>query len=201
LREPRLETEIDEAHEQAFRRMLDATFALDGLLATRMSAPAALARLRWVRAGRTALAAGLAIFVLYRALHEPDGIQAHSTVHHGPEVALRAIDHDTHTNWATPTGKVGTLELTLRPARPVSSLHLVASNPTWNDRAIESAYVEAFLGSRIVARVVANFPKPTGDHVEWSDVPLGGAKCDRIRIEVASFYGLSAAIAEVEIKP
>jgi hypothetical protein len=53
----------------------------------------------------------------------------------------------------------------------------------------------------IVARVVANFPKPTGDHVEWSDVPLGGAKCDRIRIEVASFYGLSAAIAEVEIKP
>jgi hypothetical protein len=159
-----------------------------------------LSRTRRVRLTWLGVALAAAVVVACWVTRRP-AVVAQSDAHVMNHDAMLAIDHDTRTSWATPDGQPAALELVFRSARPVDALHLLPSDPPSNGYAIERAHVELFLEGRRVAAVAATFPKPRLGVVEWADVAVGASACDRVRVEVTSFYGKAGAISEVEVSP
>jgi hypothetical protein len=198
---PVLEADTLPAHEELFRALIDALIAIETLAGPTLAAPSDLRRVSNVRIVSAVTGVVVAIALLVFWLHAPafsHAIASGQIATEGPE---RAIDGSPTTAWALPD-KVGQgwLDLTLGKPRAVRALHVLPSNPPWNDRAAKDTRIDALLDGVIVKSVDVSFPEPVGKDANWIDVTLDAPKSDHIRITVKSNYKASGAIGEVEIK-
>jgi len=197
---PELETDVRANDEEVFRAMIEATLEVERATGLALATPRDIAG---TRRGRRVTVIGLAavtVAVLGWWFHTP--LVVHATASGslpGSYAADNAVDDDVKTAWLLPDHQNGWLDLSFGKARSVGKLHLVPGNPPYNDRDVKDAHVTAYLSDRIVKTKGVTFPEPAGADAEWSDVPLD-TKCDRIRIEVRSYYKVGAGIAEVQVK-
>jgi hypothetical protein len=198
---PVLESDAKPADEELFRSLLDALIAIEDAAGISLSAPADLARIRTARITTAAVLGVVVLAALVFALRKPAFSHATASTQLQDYAPEKAIDGDPMTAWLTPD-RVGSgwLDLTLTSPRAVGTLHVLPSNPPWNDRTVRDARIEASLAGSVVKGIDFTFPAPTSKEPTWTDVPLDAPKCDHIRFIVKSNYGVSAGIAEVEIK-
>jgi hypothetical protein len=198
---PELEADAQPGDEETFRAMIAAALEIERLTGLGLAAPSDIAA---TRRARVSTAAGLAVFALVvfgwwvrtpLVLHATASSQQVG----GDFAPENAVDDDTKTAWLLPEKQTGWLDITVGKARSVNALHILTGNPPYNDRTAKEVHVDAYLADRVVKSTDATFPEPVGKEADWVDVPIG-AKCDRIRITVRSFFKNSAGIAEVQIK-
>jgi hypothetical protein len=198
---PTLETDTQPSNEALFRALIDALIAIEDSAGVSLAAPSDLRRIRNARVMTTSFLAVLGLALMWFALHKPAFSKAAASGQLADYAPEKAIDGDPNTAWLLPdhVGQ-GWLDLTLGKARSVGILHILASNPPWNDRDVKDAHIDALLDGVIVKSTDFTFPEPPGKDASWTDVPLDAPKSDHIRITVKSNYKVSAGIAEVEIK-
>jgi hypothetical protein len=110
--------------------------------------------------------------------------------------ADRAIDGDPNTAWTPKGGGQEWLEIRFRP-RSVRTLRIL-NGDTLPDRASKEVRVQFYLRDEVFPAGVQTFELQTP--AQWITFDVAGLKCDRVRVEVLSHYGSTAAIAEVEVK-
>jgi hypothetical protein len=195
------DVERDERNEDAaFWALHDEVVAIEREVGVYAALPESFRRLRWRRTLRVA-AACLFVLLVVRLVRsrERTVAAASATFHH--DVPEFVLDHDVRTNWALPNGQLGWIELRFTRPKAVKSLHVVANNPPYHNRGAKEVHVTGYMGDGSVMEKDFTFPAPPdGSDVVWSDVPLAGEQCDRVRIEVKSFAGLSASFAEIEAR-
>jgi hypothetical protein len=198
---PALESDAKPSDEELFRALVDALIAIEEAAGISLAAVTDLRRIRNARVTTVAVIAILGVALLVFLFHKPPFSHAVASAQLADYTPDKAIDGDPNTAWLTPD-RVGTgwLDLTLTRARSVGTLHILASNPPWNDRDVREAHIDALLAGNIVKSVDVTFPEPAGKDPSWTDVALDAPKSDHIRITVKSNYKVSAGIAEVEIK-
>jgi hypothetical protein len=198
---PELEVESRPDDEDTFRTLADAVIAVESEIGAHLAKPEQLARLR---RGRIAFAAATVVFLLGFAVWSgragPAIKEARASAQNGPDSADRAIDGNAKTNWGLPEGKRGWLDVILTSPRTVKKVRLIAYNSPYNNRFLKDVRVTAFLGEQPVQSMDYTFKAPpAGAEGVWSEIPLNAPKCDRVRIDVISYDGISGAISEIEI--
>jgi hypothetical protein len=199
---PTLEKETLPSHEAVFRDLIDALIAIEECAGISLAAPADLRRLRNARVTTSAIAGVVVLAGLYFWPHTPTFSKATASGQYseasGPE---KAYDGDTSSGWFLPDHvSQGWIDLTLGKPRAIKTVHLLASNPPYNDRDVKDARFDAMLGDVIVKSLDMSFPEPQGSDAHWTDVNLDAPTSDRLRITVKSNYKLGAGIAEIELR-
>jgi hypothetical protein len=199
---PSLESDAQPSHEPVFRTLIDSLIAIEDLASTSMATPKDLRHLRNVRLAATAFGLVIVLAGLGTALRKRAFASSSASGQHGPDTTSeKAYDGDTATGWFLPDRvSQGWIELELAKPRAVRVVHLLASNPPYNDRGIRDARLDALLGDVIVKSIDLTLPEPTGTDPNWNDVVLDAPKCDHLRITAKSNYKLGLGIAEIEIK-
>ena len=199
---PELESDATAADEETFRAIIDTLLAIEDRASLSLAAPSDLERIRNARITWAVAAGAVLLFLLIAAFRAPRFAHATASGQYGPDNGPeKAYDGDVATGWDLPdhVGQ-GWIDFELGKARPVRALHILPSNPPYNDRDIKDARIEAMLGEAIVKSIDLTFPEPTGQAARWSDVALDAPKCDHIRITAKSNYKLGLGIAEIELK-
>jgi hypothetical protein len=189
------------SHEETFRALIEALLAIEDCAGVSFAAPAELRRIRNARVtmaivGGTLFLAGL-IFWLYT----PMFAKATASGQYNDNAPEKAIDGNIATGWFLPDHvSQGWIDLTLGKMRPIKTVHILASNPPYNDRDIKDARIDAMLGDQVVKSLDMTFPEPQGKDPNWTDVNLDAPASDHLRISAKCNYKLGLGIAEVSIK-
>ena len=202
VRLPVLEADTLPSHDEVFRAIVDAIIAIEELAGVSLAAPADLRRIRSTRIAAAAFALVVVVAGTARALHTPAFSRAAASGQYdgesGPE---KAYDGEVGSAWILPDRvSQGWLELTLSKPRAIHAIHIVPSNPPYNDRDVKDARIDAMLEGVIVKSVDVTFPEPVGKEPSWNDVILDAPKCDHLRITAKSNYRQGVSIAEIELK-
>ncbi len=214
---PRTDADLADHHGQLYVEMLACAKRLTRALEDRTHAPAWLDRARRWRTG-TALAVVtvFAAFFVYELRFDPERFTVSASDYRTADVVEtwppeNAADRDEMSYWQIPEGQTGWLELTMTSPRDVTALRIMnghdvhADDQNRYDRrrfdyAARQIRIRAFSGDREVATVEHELRRIRA--LERETIPLEGARdVDRIRIEVESFWGVGAGLAEVEVLP
>jgi len=199
---PVLERDTQPAHEETFRALIEALIAIEDCAGVGLAAPADLRRIRNARV-TTAIVGGVIVVVgLFLWLHTPAFSKATASGQHDESAAPeKAYDGDTSTGWFLPDHvSQGWIDLTLGKPRAIKTIHILASNPPYNDRDVKDARIDAMLGDVIVKSLDMTFPEPPGKDPSWTDVNLDAPTSDHLRITVKSNYKLGVGITEISLK-
>ncbi len=198
---PELEADARPSDEETFRALIGAAVEIETVVGLGLAAPHDISATRRARVSTTVGLLLLTVVVLAWWFHTPLVLHATASAQFmGNYPAENVVDDNPKTAWLLPDKQTGWVDVTLGKPRWVGGLRIVSSNPPYNDRSVEKARIEAFAGDRIVKTADVTFREPpAGTEPDWTDVSLG-AKCDRVRINVQSFYKNAASIAEVQIK-
>jgi hypothetical protein len=196
---PELERDARPTDEDTFRTIIDALLAVEDRAGTMLVSPAEIGRLRAQRLVATGAIAVLGVAFLVWMFHVPMFSKATSSAQFAEFGPDNAIDGDVKTCWILP-GATGWLDLTLGKPRAVAALRVVSGNPPLNDRLVKDVHIEAFMNGAVVKALDFTFREPPGPDADWTTIPLGAPKSDRIRITVKSNYKLSPGLAEVQIE-
>ncbi len=112
----------------------------------------------------------------------------------------QASDGLSRTEWLLPQNQPGWLELAYPRARSLRAVRLRNSeNSYFHDRATKAFRLRAFSRGRVVASAAGEFT-PIEASRGWVTVPLVARDVTELRIDVESFYGLGAGLAEVDVE-
>jgi hypothetical protein len=193
---PKLDAAVARNQTASLRGLLRAQNALDRWLDVELLDRGGLLRLRrqrWVLAALILLApAGVGAFAR-AALY---GIHVRASSELDEQYAAdRAIDGDPDTAWTPAGGGEEWLELRF-PARRVHSLRIL-NGDTLPNHAAREVRAEFYLGDKVYPSGVRAFEAQYPPQLMQFDVD--GILCDRIRVVIASHYGVGGAIAEVNV--
>lgn len=155
------------------------------------------------RISRVALAVASALIVIsavYFFARTPRVLKATaSAVYDARYDAPNAVDGNDGSDWLLPDRTAGWIEIAVIPARKVSRVKLLnARNVPYNDRATHEFRVQSFSNGSEVKSVAGQFETYSAEP-SWRTVDVGGAKIDRIRIEVKSWHLSGGGLSEVEV--
>jgi hypothetical protein len=180
--------------------MIAATLEIERIVGLSLAAPREISSTRRARVATATVLGVLGLGLFAWWVHTPLVLHATASAQLvGNYAADNAIDDNTKTAWLLPDKQTGWIDVTFGKARSVGTVRIDSSNAPYNDRSTKDAHIEAFLADKLVKSADVTFKEPVGREPVWTDIGLG-AKCDRVRISVRSFYKNAAAIAEVQIK-
>jgi len=109
----------------------------------------------------------------------------------------KAVDGDQTTEWLTPEGKNGWLELDFaRPTKVVAISIVNARNAPYADRGTKKLEIELFAGTQRARRVEVKLEtESTGER----RIAIDGERITRVRLTAHSHYGHGAGFAEVRV--
>lgn len=213
---PRTDDDLADHHGQLYEEMLACARHLVRALEDRTHDPAWLERARRVRAAVALGVAALGVaFLVYELRFDPTPFTVSASGYRTGDIVEtwppeNAADRDEMSYWHLPAGETGWIELALSAPRDVEALRVMnahdvhADDQNRYDRrrfdfAARLVHVRAYAGDREVAHVERELR-----HIHALDretIPLEARGVDRIRIEIESFYGQGAGLAEVEVLP
>ncbi|MCA9607414.1 MAG: hypothetical protein KC619_17530 [Myxococcales bacterium] len=213
---PRTDDDLADHHGQLYTEMLACSTQLVRALEDRTHAPAWLEKARRVRAGTAlAIAALVGAFLVYELRFDPSPFTVSASGYRTADVVEawppeNAADHDEMSYWQLPEGQTGWLDLALTPPRDVTALRIMnghdvhADDQNRYDRrrfdyAARQITIHAYSGDREVATVEHELRRIRA--LDRETIPLEARNVDRIRIEITSFWGVGAGLAEVEVLP
>jgi hypothetical protein len=131
----------------------------------------------------------------------PRGMEAQaSATYHEMFVPANAIDGFAISEWLLPDQTAGWLDVKLEKPRNIRAVKLTnGHNRNFHDRAIHDFRVEAYAGDRLITAKDGSFP-PIDPHGTTTEIPLPADGVTRVRVVVKTWYGLGAALAEVELE-
>jgi hypothetical protein len=202
---PGLDVELSRQHVKLWRRSrrLVRSALSDLRVATRGRRAVVLRRAATVLGFVVAVALILAAAVAARRLHDRFEVGASDSYAAGESdssfEADNAVDGDPATEWLTPNGQGGWLELRFaRPTR-VSAVRVVnAHNAPFNDRAARELNVELYRDDHLERRTQTVFDE-IAITTEARIVPIEADGVTRVRFVVVTFHGLGGGMAEVEV--
>jgi hypothetical protein len=202
LKVPALEKEMDASFEAPFRALVESLLAIEDLTAHKLAAPNELQQIRNARIAVTTFFGVLLLTAIVLYVRTPTFETAVASSQHGPDSGPeKSFDGDPTTGWAMPDHvSSGWIDFELGRSRKIKSVHILASNPPYNDRDIKDAHIEALKDGAVVKAVDVSFPEPSGKDPNWNDVALDAPKSDHLRITVKSNYKLGAAINEIQLR-
>lgn len=195
---PLLDADVTETHGARFRELvLDVDRRLDGDLARALTPR----EVKLTRVQRMATAAAVGLVVIFAAwfvFRTPRVLRAEASGQYDARYEPgRAVDGNDKTDWLLPDKTGGWVDVHILPPRKVTKLKITnARNLPWSDRATNEFHVDAFYGSQLVKSADGKFDGPKADPVTQAiDV---GAKIDRVRVTVKSWYQNGGGFAEIE---
>jgi hypothetical protein len=140
-------------------------------------------------------------FLIYSRSRDPFTVSASdyyaSDQASSPYYPEKAVDGDETTEWLTPEGKDGWLELDFRHSANVVAIAIVnARNAPYDDRGTEMLEIELFQGTERVRRVEV---KLEAHATTERRVAIDAERITRVRLTAHSHYGHSAGLAEVRV--
>jgi hypothetical protein len=120
-----------------------------------------------------------------------------ASAHFSPAyVEENAIDGKLPSEWLLPDGQLGWIEVGVGRSRRVKDVVLQnGQNLPHKDRGIKEFTITAFRGDKVTAKRDGAFSK----NGERQSIEIN-ADLDRVRVDVKSFFGAGAALAEIELK-
>lgn len=196
---PADDADVELEHRELLARLLDGHEKLDAVLSD-----AALSdrQLQWSRALRIALPVTLAVGLLgaLSIVGESEAeFELSASGQRTPTTGWphAAVDGDRGTEWQTPDGRSGWLEIEFPSPRAIDTLHILNGHAgRRNDRALRFISIEIYsrghLGRTLEHTFTRVLPRP-----EWLDLDVGIVDVTRIRLVVHSFHQEGAALAEI----
>ena len=197
---PALDEDLTSAHRGLYHRLESVGASLRHGLGAALRTPRELRHCRAVRWAAVAVVVLAAAAVAGWVLRPRDRERYAASACYQPESqfgAALAFDGNRETEWATPDGRAGWVEVRLSPAVDVHRLLILnGHNGHYNDRAVKEFAVELYAGNRLVRTLEDRFPR-LDPRPEWRVLPVNVNGVDRIRLVVRSFFGLGASLAEL----
>lgn len=213
---PRTDADIADHHGQLYTEMLACAARLVRALEDRTHPPEWLERARRFRAGvALGVLALFATFLVYELRFDPSPFTVSASGYRTADIVEtwppeNAADRDEMSYWQLPEGQTGWLDLELTPPRDVSALRIMnghdvhADDQNRYDRrrfdyAARQIRIHAYSNGQEVATVEHELRRIRA--LDRETIPLEARNVDRIRIEIESFWGVGAGLAEVEVLP
>ncbi len=197
---PTWDGDIAPEQTELYQRLRAMQRDLSDAVAPSLMSPRAIRATRWVRVvGLSVLVIG-GIVGAYLGLRTPPGVNATasgqwSADFGGPE---GAIDGDPNTEWQSPNGEAGWLEITIEPPVHIERLRILnGHNRHYNDRAVRDATIEVYSDGELARAFDHTWPTLTPEPA-WIEEPLGLDDVDRIRFVAHSFHNQGVALAEIQ---
>jgi len=165
-----------------------------------LSSPRAIRATRWARV------IGLVVLVIggsvggYLGTRTPPGIHATASGQWSPEFGgpEGAIDGDPNTEWQSPNGEAGWVEITIEPPAHINTLRILnGHNRHYNDRAVRDATVEVYADGELAHTFDHAWPQLVPSP-EWIEEPVNLDQVDRIRFVAHAFHNQGVALAEIQ---
>jgi len=110
-----------------------------------------------------------------------------------------AADGNPGTEWFTPDGQRGWVELRWRRPRAVTGLRVINSNNVpFKDRAARDLDIELLRDQSVRARTRVTFDAIEVDH-RPREVAIAARDVNRVRLTIASFHGRGGGLADVQV--
>jgi hypothetical protein len=198
---PHVADDVVAAHVAFFPRIANGSRELLRTLEASAATDRDVARLRRRRVASSLSIAVLgALFILVVVLAQFRARATCSAKYSVSHEAANVLDAHPDSEWLLPDNAPGWIDLTLSPARTVSTVRIInAHNSIHNDRATKQFRIEVYRKGDLVKTVDGTFSTltPTPD---WTKFELGRQEnVSRIRVVVNSWHGLGGGFGEIRV--
>jgi len=202
---PELDRDVKSAQGELYRKMVDGSTALDAAITPAVLSARERTTIKVSRISITAAIVFACLAVLVVWVRRPGAVKATASSVWGAKfVAANAVDGIDGTEWLLPDAQPGYLDIELVPPRSVKKLKMLnGTNAKDPERAINEYELQFFAAgqdTQPVKTLTGSFGATFNPTPPWTTVDVGvGDKIARVRLNVKSWTGRGASLAEIVI--